>query len=474
MPKAPQRSYQVGNHTIYHGDCTKVEPGGLFHAILCDPPYELGFMGKKWDGSGIAFLPETWARLAEHLHPGGFLMAFASSRGWHRLACAIEDAGLRIHPSIFGWVNGSSFPKATRVDTQVDKAAGAEQKVIGPRVYAGGHVQNTHNGTRPIGTFTTIAGTTVDREPATDLAKAWAGHRYGGQILKNALEPIIVAQKPYAGKPVECITSTGAGALWIDGGRIGTRDCNESGWSKTGSKASNNLAMSGPNYAREAKDEKGLGRWPANFIIGDEEAAARLDAMSGVSESKSSERGKVEIFKKDNGWVGSSTQRGHNDSGGASRFFFRVQDQLDEADPVHYCPKASRRERDAGLEGMPVTVAHAAYGEFNGTDEHGPNTNGKQRNNHPTIKPTSLTKYLATLLLPPAEYAPRRLLVPFAGAGSEMIGAMQAGWEEIVGIEMEADYVELTRKRLEYWSKKEGVKPSKSVTQRGYQPCLWD
>ena len=80
--------------------------GPKFHALLCDPPYELGFMGKEWDKSGIVFDPDTWAALAEHLHPGAFGMAFASSRGWHRLACAIEDAGLRIHPSIFGWAFG--------------------------------------------------------------------------------------------------------------------------------------------------------------------------------------------------------------------------------------------------------------------------------------------------------------------------------------------------------------------------------
>ena len=123
--------------------------GPKFHALLCDPPYHLhstvkrfgnegsarakggvyrrcsrGFMGKKWDGGDIAYRSETWAALAKHLHPGAFGMAFASARGWHRLAVAIEDAGLRIHPSIFGWSYGSGFPKATRIDTQVDKRKG--------------------------------------------------------------------------------------------------------------------------------------------------------------------------------------------------------------------------------------------------------------------------------------------------------------------------------------------------------------
>ena len=107
-------------------------------ALLADPPYELNFMGsgKKnhWDNTGIAFRPETWAALARHLLPGAFVMAFASSRGYHRLACAMEDAGLILHPSIFnyrtgevievpslmGYSFGSGFPKSTRIDTQVD------------------------------------------------------------------------------------------------------------------------------------------------------------------------------------------------------------------------------------------------------------------------------------------------------------------------------------------------------------------
>ena len=94
--------------------------GPKFHALLCDPPYSLGFMNKAWDGD-IAFRPETWAALAEHLLPGAFGMAFASARGYHRVMVAIEDAGLRLHPSIFGykllgWNYGSGFPKATKID----------------------------------------------------------------------------------------------------------------------------------------------------------------------------------------------------------------------------------------------------------------------------------------------------------------------------------------------------------------------
>jgi site-specific DNA-methyltransferase (adenine-specific) len=379
-------------------------------------------------------------------------MAFASSRGWHRLACAIEDAGFVIHPSIFGWGTGQGFPKATRIDTQVDKAAGAEREIVGKSDRHPGKTSNT--GGVPDFVRYGAAGDVITA-PATPLARAWVGHRYGLQALKPALEPIIVAQKPYAGKPVECITRTGAGALWVDGGRVaGHVPCTIQGQS----------SHAGEIYGADQRNQRQfaphtLGRWPANLVL-DDAGAAAIDAQSGDCRSSG-------MFKR-----GDSVPQGgaanfplsggtaqYNDTGGSSRFFQRIAEQIDDADPVRYVAKASRRERDAGLQGMPYAASHAAYGDYNGTPEHGPNTNGKQRNSHPTVKPLALTRYLATLLLPPAEYAPRRLFVPFAGAGSECVGAMQAGWDEVVGVEMmndaEHNYVELARARVAYWASKE-------------------
>jgi len=348
-------------------DWCKGYKGPKFHAILCDPPYELGYMGKDWDKTGIVFDPATWEALAEHLHPGGFGMAFASSRGWHRLAVAIEDAGLRIHPSIFGWVFGSGFPKATRVKD----------------------------------------------------APEFEGHRYGLQSMKPALEPIIVFQKPYEGKPVESIVETGAGALNIDGARIEGVP-HSGGEHGTQIYGSNGNYTPGPNALGNPQ-----GRWPANFYV-DEEAAARLGEQSGERNGG----GNITAHPRDESMINFAQRQPHfngfSDTGTAARFFFNVNRQIDEADPVMYQAKASRKERDAGMEA---------------------------RNNHPTIKPIDLTRWLATLLLPPVEYAPRRILVPFSGSGSEMIGAMLAGWEEIIGIEMEREYVEIARARLEHWAK---------------------
>ena len=206
--------------------------GEPFAAILCDPPYHLhggkgkgGFMNAVWDGShNISFQKETWVALAEHLLPGGFLFVFASSRGWHRLACALEDAGLIIQPSIFNWrtreavevpfclswLTGQSFPKATRIDTQIDKAAGKleERKVVGKYKPPNGKEWNLAQAAdseidATPGTFTASGRRTLDIErPATDLACAWEGHRYGGQILKDACTPIIVAYKDLTCEPI--------------------------------------------------------------------------------------------------------------------------------------------------------------------------------------------------------------------------------------------------------------------------------
>lgn len=420
--------------------------GPKFHALLCDPPYHLtsiverfgkpdaapakgdvyarssrGFMGKEWDGGAISFRPETWAALAAHLLPGAFGMAFASARGSHRLACAIEDAGMVIHPSIF-WCYGSGFPKATRVK-------------------GGGEV--------------------------------WDGHRYGLQAIKPAAEPVIVFQKPYEGRPVDCITETGAGALNIEAGRIGTEG---GGTHCTNRDASgkclghNNGGRSTENPTYHGPEIDPAGRWPANLVL------SHLPTCNGTCADGCPVKALGEQSGERGGGFGirggrSSTENwrlhhdtgqevGFGDTGTAARFFYQAAWNLDEADPFCYVAKASRRERDAGLDGMPLKPGGSM--EANAGDvmqlggaslkgEHKPRQ--MTRNGHPTVKPLSLARYLATLLLPPAEYAPRRILIPFAGSGSECIGASLAGWEEVTGIEREQEYIDIARARADHWTK---------------------
>lgn len=385
---------------------------GKFHALLCDAPYHLtsivkrfgktkesdntltsekvrnrsdsysrmiagGFMGNTWDGGDLAFRKETWEAFGEVLYPGAFGMAFSASRNWHRMAVAIEDAGFILHPTIFLWAYSQGFPKATNIDKKLKDGV-------------------------------------------------FAGHRYGLQALKPAVEPIIVFQKPYEGKPLDNIVSSGAGALNIDGGRISLVNGDDSRLGGNGTwktdKAAKNVYEGGYEGVDIASSP--LGRWPANLIL-EEDAARALDAQTGTLTS-----GKPSGVRNTEGGYGkaygSIDVTGVGDSGGASRFFYNVQSKLDESDPVYYCGKVSPKERQAGLE---------------------------DKNVHPTLKPIDLCRYLATLLLPPAEYAPRRLFILFSGVGSEMIGAGLAGWEQICGVEFDTEngYVDIAEKRLQHW-----------------------
>lgn len=404
------RNFRVNNVTVEQW--AKLYRGPKFHALLSDPPYELGFMGKGWDKQGVAFHPDTWAGLAEHLHPGAFVMAFASSRGWHRLACAIEDAGLIIHPSIFGWAFGSGFPKATRVK--------------------GDKIEN------------------------------FEGHRYGRQALKPALEPIIVAQKPYAGRPVDSITSTGAGSLWIDGGRIAGEN--------TTTRHNSSSYMTGNIGAIQPKQPmyitgSHLGRWPANFYLAHHPdcngvchpdcPVKKLGEQSGESISSGGTPQNISSLFFGQHDVKGQNEGGLGDTGTAARFFFNadwsheVSERISNADPVFYQGKATRDERDLGLD-LPTKNIGVYEGRTDGS--LGTITQGK--NPHPTVKPIALDEWLAKLLLPPSEYGPRRLLVPFAGSGSEIIGAYRAGWEFVEGVEMSREYTQIARARVKRWQSK--------------------
>ncbi|MFA5053320.1 MAG: hypothetical protein WC565_04640 [Parcubacteria group bacterium] len=551
--------------------------GPKFHAALMDPPYGLEFMGKAWDApwkTGMAKLgipghdlplpvhgskrnpvcltchkhkrgsdgcrcgsprfdetPQDHAKLFydfcyqwataiyPHLLPGAFCMAFSGARTYHRMACAIEDAGFVLH-SMIGWVYGSGFPKATRIDTQVDRAAGAEREVIGPNIRFGDKRAYPEN--RSLDTY---GGGIAEQQtmgmvtaPATDLAATWSGHRYGLQALKPALEPICVFQKPYAGRPVDSITEYGAGALWIDGARIGTNgDTSNARADKSGGCE---FFMHGDK--RGATEWNGTaGRWPSNLILqhtpecrrvgvkrvrgthpsNDKRAKSAVTVYSGplapgddpraselyeqVDEWQCADGCPVKALGEQSGerraycanaetakaaeshavsgsgdrtvfgyYADKSSRPLYSDTGTAARFFQQCDYALEQAEPFYYCAKASRAERDRGLEGMP-THHIGTYAQDEWSRQHMGNTPDAERKpvhcSHPTVKPIALARYLATLLLPPVEYAPRRILIPFAGVASECIGAHLAGWEDVLGIEAEAEYVELARARVAYW-----------------------
>src|SRR5699024_6233899 len=182
-------------------------------AIVTDPPYGLGFMGKKWDG-----LPPSleWAEACYRvLKPGGHIAAFGGTRTWHRLAVAIEDAGFEMRDSL-AWLYGTGFPKSHNVGKAIDKAAGVEREVIGANPNHRAVSGVAYEGIYGSG----ITGSSTITAPATPEAAQWDGW---DTALKPAFEPIVLAHKPHAEKTVaRNVLEHGIGAINIDECRIAT------------------------------------------------------------------------------------------------------------------------------------------------------------------------------------------------------------------------------------------------------------
>ena len=379
--------------TLYHGDCIEVMralPDASVDAVVTDPPYLLDFMGKGWDSAdGIAGKPEVWREALRVLKPGGHLLAFGGTRTWHRLASSIEDAGFEVRDSI-AWMYGNGFPKSHDVSKGIDKAVGAQREVVGQRTTGigtgKGTVQVMGDGTRDI------------TAPATPAAQQWQGW---GTALKPAFEPIVVARKPLIGTVAANVLTHGTGALNIDGCRIGTDDTRS-----PASRTALGLINDDSWQAKSVMAGSASGRWPANVIL-DESQAAALDAQSGdtgngwkknygekyAKESRQYEGGSF----AGGGYKGGST---YADSGGASRFF--------------YTAKANSSER--------------------------PNVDGVA---HPTVKPLDLMRYLVRLVTPPGG----TVLEPFAGSGTTAEACIIEGFK-CIAIEMTDEYLPLILDRI--------------------------
>lgn len=412
------------NYRIVSGDVSdalaELDPAS-FDACLTDPPYGLsdprpansatprqssrerirgGFMGMKWDAQVPA--ADVWSAVHRVLKPGAHLLAFGGTRTFHRLACAIDDAGFEIRDCLM-WLYGSGFPKSLDISKAIDKAAGVERG-DGLR---GGHIGyvDSENGKEfgvaiphCIGKGSHTRGT-----PVLNEAAIWSGY---GTALKPAWEPIILAMKACDGTFARNALEHGVAGINVDAGRIGCSKRVPGGISRTDGSVYG-------KYGTETGDESGhnpnVGRWPANLIL-DDVSAAMLDEQSGelISGANPERRGSDKFRDTYSAFAGQTeciAHRGQN-SGGASRFF--------------YIAKADSTERHAVV-----------------------------KNVHPTVKPIDLAAYLAKLLLPPKRNTPRRLLVPFCGSGSEIIGALRAGWDEVVGVEIEPKYIDIARIRIQ-------------------------
>jgi site-specific DNA-methyltransferase (adenine-specific) len=403
-----------------------------FQAVFADPPYYLGsivkrfggenaaeaqegkdgafrrlsagFMGQQWDGFESPLHYQAWVTvwatmLLDFVYPGAVLMMFGGSRTVHRLVCGLEDAGWEIYDSIANWTYGSGFPKSL------------------------------------------------------DLGNGY------GNALKPAYEPIVLARAPRGKFSYQyCLDTFGTGALNIAGSRIDAHD-QRAVITRLGDLPSNGIYNNGLNggYRSGVTSE---GRYPSNFILN------HHPDCNGVCHADCH----VRRMDEQSGNLKSGLLLPHHQKGGQSKLgTFDIRDRSGEASPTYgdegsaarffYQAKAAAWERDAGLEELPKLQLRTTYDKAN-RDAHGNDSGHERHNPHPTVKPIQLVQYLAGMIRSPK--ADARLLIPFSGVGSEMIGAHLAGWRNLTGIEMTETYIPVAHRRLAWWTRFDSYGMAKS------------
>ena len=477
------------------GDCRQrmaEMPDNSVDAVVCDPPYHLtsivdrfgkegaapskvpeggsgvyarasrGFMGQTWDGGDVAFQVETWREVWRVLKPGGHLLAFSGSRTYHRMTCAIEDAGFEIRDQIM-WVYGSGFPKSLDVSKAIDKHGGVPQNVIRIKnilreahrtsgrtlqelnevcgFEASGYLRGSSTWTfvlpsqekwvvlrDALSLPNTLDVSFAKAEREVFAQKKWsnsaahfvpgadhtrrvqlnvtapatdAARQWSGwgTALKPAHEPICLARKPLQGTVAANVMRHGTGAINVDGCRV-EGGKRSPGYQDHGSQGPTaSRSIYGDHDGKRRNCDETEGRWPANFIHdGSDEATAGL--------------------------------------GEAARFF--------------YCAKASRSDREEGCDELPLrTGAEAVEREEGSVGMDSPRAGAGRtaldgvRCSHPTVKPTNLMRYLVRMVTPPGG----TVLDPFMGSGSTGKAATLEGFN-FIGIEMNEDYLAIAQARI--------------------------
>lgn len=480
---------------VYHGnniEVLKSFEANSIDSIITDPPYGLSFMNKHWDYDVPPV--ELWQECLRVLKPGGHLLSFAGTRTYHRMTVRIEDAGFEIRDMI-SWIYGSGFPKSLDISKAIDKlnAKTANDKlkfteylISKKKNYTNGDIdkylgldngafhffaKSLSNNSLPrknhylkLKTLLNLGdewdwyieeaerevigikenqmsgwdmdgGTKfIDRNitaPATPEAIQWNGW---GTALKPACEPICVARKPIEGTVANNVLKYGTGGINIDASRIGIIDeKSKNNWKPKGYELKNSVYEYGSKKIKTEQNSQG--RFPANIIF-DEIAGVMLDEMSGdIQNSKgaySRKNGTNQFFNK----MGNGVTESPNkivDKGGASRFF--------------YCAKASKAERNGGLEGFEEKSIDIQ--QPHNSKELQERYEMKSKNFHPTVKPLKLMQYLVRLVTPKGGVC----LDPFCGSGTTPMACVKEGFNYI-GIEREADYVKISEARIE-WAKKQ-------------------
>jgi len=381
---------------ILHGnnlDLLKTLPDNSVDSVVTDSPYGLSFMNKKWDYDVPSV--ELWKEVYRVLKHGGHLLSFGGTRTYHRMVINIEDAGFEIRDQII-WLYGSGFPKSLNVGKAIDQLRGNERENVGI-----GKAGKGFNKIKGFGKNVNLGGEANFTWETTKGNSEWEGW---GTALKPANEPICLARKPLSEKSIaENVLKHGTGGINIDGCRVSTEDKTQ-----RENKGEEWGFRKDEYYENREKEVFGssLGRFPANVIHdgSDEVLECFPDNKGAFSPVKSGQKGfGGEIYGK-YAQAGDDGKTFYNDGlGSASRFF--------------YCAKASKSDREEG-------------------------------NNHPTVKPTELMRYLCRLITPPNGI----VLDPFMGSGSTGKGAILEGFD-FIGMELDPEYVEIAKARIAHAQK---------------------
>lgn len=441
------------NYKLYQGnmlDMLDEIKENSIDSIVTDPPYELNFMNKGWDNSGIAFQKETWEKCLKVLKPGGHLLAFGGSRTFHRIACAIEDAGFEIRDTIM-WIYGSGFPKSMNIGLAIDKKNGIESPVIGQnqdilkkqaKDLKEGHrtiVDSLNNGAPERNNG--FKNVSADIRGAQNEWQGW------GTSLKPSYEPIIVARKPVEKSIVENVMKYGVGGINIDECRVPANPGEYDIRHYTNEDCFQNLKPKESKFQVKPQPD---GRFPANTILTydetDEEEVCSGFPITGQGGNSGGwcyadkDYSSSDIFKNIGDRPNSISN--YDDRGSAARYF--------------YCAKASKRDRDEGLDDFEEKKMYGddmqwGYGNANGDNFGDRVANVTRKNTHPTVKPVSLMQYLVRLVTPKGG----TILDPFNGSGSTGKAAMYENKDrnadyKYIGIELTDEYLPIAKARIEY------------------------
>ena len=463
---------QDNDYTIYQGDSFEVldtlEEKSI-DAIVTDPPYGLtsitkifgkedsapakegkdgsfarlskGFMGKTWDGTGIEYNVEFWKKCFKVLKPGGYLLSFGGTRTFHRIACAIEEAGFEIRDTLM-WLYGSGFPKSQNVGLAIDKKNGVKSVDTG--------IESPNAGPNCTKENTLYESGTVEKKFTIKQAQnEYAGY---GTCLKPAYEPIIMARKPVEGTVADNMLKYGVGGINIDECRVGDETVSIHNAPVGTFAGGEHECGNDTNSYRNSQ-----ARFPANVITdGSDEVKANMPNTNGGNRNNFATR------KEDNSSYGGkagtiNTRNEHDDEGSACRYF--------------YCAKASKKDRDEGLEEF--TLSKTTDGCIRNNQETARifGANSSLRHNiHPTVKPTELMQYLIRLVVPRGGC----VLDPFCGSGSTGKACMYENTErnanyKFIGIEMTEEYLPIIVARIDYAKNKKDFEKIKEAKAKGYE-----